>query len=440
MQGISRWQYLAWGLGLAVLKYALDHAVSAYFGVSFSLERYWMPFAVGLLRLASEQQPHAATLALVATPFVCAGVWLSVLRLRRIGQSPALACLFFIPLVNLIFFVSLLVAGDKPAAAIVLPRAPKLRMGFLPATLATAVAGFCLTALCTLSLQSYRWGLFLAVPFAMGVGAEFLLSPSGGERGSLTRAVKATLLAECLCGAFLLAFAIEGVLCLLMAAPVGIVLGIFGAMLGNAVRAPGAHRWAGPMMLASSVLAAPLLATIEGKTADSAPIYRVDSFVEIGAPPETVWPVVIAFPEIAPPQELFFRAGIAYPIRARIEGSGPGAIRYCEFSTGPFVEPITIWEPARRLAFSVTHNPPPMRELSFFDIHPPHLEGFLASQQGEFRLEPLDGGRRTRLHGSTWYKHGLAPAGYWRWWSDAIIHRIHSRVLEHIKKQVELTN
>jgi len=52
----------------------------------------------------------------------------------------------------------------------------------------------------------------------------------------------------------------------------------------------------------------------------------------------------------------------------------------------------------------------------------------------------LSGGKRTRLHGSTWYQHGLEPAGYWRWWSDAIIHRIHLRVLEHIKKRAELTN
>ena len=38
------------------------------------------------------------------------------------------------------------------------------------------------------------------------------------------------------------------------------------------------------------------------------------------------------------------RAGLAYPMRARIEGSGPGAVRYCEFSTGPFVEPIVTWD------------------------------------------------------------------------------------------------
>lgn len=440
MRGIGRWEFLAWGVSLAIFKFALDTAVSAYFGIPFSFARYWIPITQGLAHLAGDMQPYTIALGLIATPFIGMGVWLSVLRLRRIGWSPAFACLFFIPLINLIFFLALLTVPDSAGDTSPSPVPKGLRMGLLPATLAIAIGGFCLTALCTLSLSSYGWGLFLGIPFAMGVASDFLVNQTAREPGALKRAIQVTILAECFCGVLLLAVAIEGVLCLLMATPIGFILGSFGAIIGNAVRAPGVHRWAGPMVLATSVLSAPLFAAIEGKAAAPAPVYRVDSFVEINAAPEAVWPVVIAFPQIAEPKELLFRAGIAYPIGARIDGSGVGAIRYCEFSTGPFIEPITIWEPAKRLAFSVTHNPEPMRELSIFEIHPTHLRGYMESQQGEFRLESLDGGRRTRLHGSTWYKHGLQPSGYWRWWSDAIIHRIHARVLEHIKNQVELTN
>ena len=35
-----------------------------------------------------------------------------------------------------------------------------------------------------------------------------------------------------------------------------------------------------------------------------------------------------------------------------------------------------------------------------FDIHPPHLDGFLVSKQGQFLLTPLTGGK-TLLKGST---------------------------------------
>jgi hypothetical protein len=60
------------------------------------------------------------------------------------------------------------------------------------------------------------------------------------------------------------------------------------------------------------------------------------------------------------------------------------------------------------------------------------------SAGGQFLLTPLPGGR-TRLEGTTWYRHGLAPAEYWRLWSDEIIHKIHMRVLKHIKEEAEKT-
>ena len=70
------------------------------------------------------------------------------------------------------------------------------------------------------------------------------------------------------------------------------------------------------------------------------------------------------------------------------------------------------------------------------EVHPPHLVGFLASNGGQFLLERLPRGR-TRLEGTTWYRHSLWPAPYWRLWSDVIIHKIHLRVLRHIERLSE---
>ena len=155
------------------------------------------------------------------------------------------------------------------------------------------------------------------------------------------------------------------------------------------------------------------------------------------APLDKVWTQVVAFSEIPPPTEWIFRAGVAYPLRAEILGYGPGAERHCVFSTGAFVEPIQIWDEPHRLKFSVTQNPAPMQEWTpYSHINPPHLHGFLVSNGGQFLLTPLpDGG--TKLEGTTWYHHGLWPVTYWRWWSDAIIHRIHMRVLTHIRDEAE---
>jgi len=166
-------------------------------------------------------------------------------------------------------------------------------------------------------------------------------------------------------------------------------------------------------------------------------VFAVHSHVTVEATPEQVWKHVVTFSELPEPDEWFFRAGLAYPKRARIEGSGRGAIHYCEFSTGPFVEPIEVWDEPRLLAFRVTENPAPMNEWSPYNrVLPKHLHGYFISKHGEFRLTRLPDGR-TLLEGTTWYQHGLWPGEYWRWWSDAIIHRIHLRVLNHVKVLAE---
>jgi hypothetical protein len=165
--------------------------------------------------------------------------------------------------------------------------------------------------------------------------------------------------------------------------------------------------------------------------------YELMSAVEINATSATVWTNVVDFREITEQPEWYFRYGIACPQRARIDGVGVGAIRYCEFTTGTFVEPITVWDAPRRLAFDVTDQPAPMFELSpYRHVHPPHLHGFLRSNRGEFRLIPLADGR-TRLEGRTWYEFAMFPQSYWTLWSDMLIHRIHERVLNHIKRESE---
>jgi len=205
-----------------------------------------------------------------------------------------------------------------------------------------------------------------------------------------------------------------------------------GAILGRWV---ALHR--APLLPRSAalVLLLPVLSGLD--TAPPREVVEVVSHIDIDAPPERVWANVIAFSDLPEPPPLLFRLGIAYPQRARIEGRGPGAVRRCEFSTGPFLEPITTWDEPRRLAFDVVAQPPPMREWSpYRHVLARHLDGYLRVQRGEFRLEPLPGGG-TRLSGSTWYEIDVGPRAYWMLWSDALIHSIHDQVLGHIKQLAE---
>jgi hypothetical protein len=188
--------------------------------------------------------------------------------------------------------------------------------------------------------------------------------------------------------------------------------------------------------LSLALLAAPATLALDIARTEPDPV-EILTAIEVDAPRELVWRHVVSFAELPEPDTWLFRTGVAYPLRATIDGSGVGAVRHCEFTTGAFVEPITAWEEPSRLAFDVAAQPPCMQEWSFYaHVHPPHLDDGLRSRRGEFRLVELPGGR-TRLEGRTWYVLRLHPAWYWTPWAEAILHRIHLRVLAHVKRLAE---
>jgi hypothetical protein len=178
---------------------------------------------------------------------------------------------------------------------------------------------------------------------------------------------------------------------------------------------------------------------VEYGIGETPPLYKVTTSVVIKSDPETVWTHVVTFSQLPPPTEAIFKTGIAYPIRAEMHGRGPGAVRHCIFSTGPFVEPITAWDEPRLLQFDVGEQPRAMEELSLYnDLRPPHLENYFIARKGQFELKSLADGT-TLLEGTTWYQNRFWPAPYWHLWSDAIIDSIHNRVLLHIKSLAENT-
>jgi hypothetical protein len=370
-------------------------------------------------------------------------------RLRSAGLPSALVVLFFVPFLNLIFFLVLCLWPERESEDIdhnVSPSqntesflariVPESALGSAAASLLITVpAGLLMVLLGVRLLVTYGWGLFIALPFVMG----FTAAVTYGVRRprSLSECILVASLSVAVMGVALLAFAIEGLICLIMAMPIAVPLAAFGGACGFLVQRRRWSQTGAPAFLSVVLLFVPGVQWTEHAVSTSNPTYMVRSAVDIAAPPEKVWKQVIAFSEIPPPTEWIFRAGVAYPIRAQILGSGPGAERHCVFSTGAFVEPIEVWDEPHRLKFSVTANPPPMEEWTpYAHLDTPHLHGFLVSSGGQFLLTPLPNGG-TRLEGTTWYRHGLAPAPYWRLWSNVIIHKIHMRVLRHIKEEAE---
>jgi len=443
---LNRSTYFLTGLILVAIKHNVDRLIASIFGQKWTLWSYWFPVEkFSTLRLLSgRDKEFLITLFLTATPFIWVGLVLTVKRLRDAELAPWLATLFFAPFVNVIFFAVMCVIPSQAAG--LLPSSEAKPVGrYWPTTkwgsaALGVVVAVLLGVICTWVgvrwLGNYGFSLFLALPFAMGYIAVWVHAKRNHTTGlDVVILVSLTVL---LCGLGIATIAIEGLICLAMAAPIAWVAALFGGMLAAAI-----HRqaWGGRTMpIAGVVLASvPLLMGAEHLSPPPVPRFEVLTSIEIAAPPQIVWSRLIQFPALPPPTEWPFRyARVAYPIEARLTGEGLTADRECRFSTGSFKEPILAWEPDKRFAFGVSDEPLLMTETSpYGQIHVRHLDDHdFQPERADFVLTSLPNGG-TRLEGTTTYTNKMWPAVYWHLWTDAVVHSIHRRVFEHVKRLAE---
>lgn len=432
---VGRRTYLLHGMALMVVKYAGDALI-----VGLGTGRIWTPvdyltFAASVMSRTLADAPAITLflLALWALPFIWIGLSMSLRRALDAGRSAWLSLLFFVPYANYAFMLAMTALPSATRRRRAPP--PRPHEAKLPSALlaigAGAALGLAMIGLSVSMLATYGVGLFLGTPVVVGAITAFLFARR--YPATVGETIEVAVMALLVTAGAVVLLAVEGVVCVLMALPLTLLLGIIGAVLGRviATKAGGTPGHAGV-----AALAIPGLLAIDVGH-DAAPVREVRSAIEVRAAPEVVWRHVVAFPPLPPPTWLPFRLGVAFPERARIDGEGVGAVRYCIFSTGSFVEPITRWEPGRRLSFDVIEEPAPLVEWSPYDgLAPPHLDGYFSSRRGEFRLIALpDGG--TRLEGSTWYELRIFPAAYWSLVTDALVRRIHLRVLRHVQQLAE---
>ena len=431
---------------VGLIGFALKHNMDRILATSV-FEREWGPFnywisPVEFPSLTAADARFLLAMVTMSLPFIWVGLSMTHKRLRSAGLPAWGVAFFFLPFLNLLFFLILCVLPERTPEPVshseswldrLIPIHPigSAAMGVM----ATNALGIPAVLLATEGLGNYGWGLFVGVPFCVGL-VSVLVYTYHEPRSLLICLLEATIAVGIWAG-LLIAGAVEGLICIIMAAPLALPLALLGGLVGYLIQRPGGAGREAAQVYPALVLALPLLLVAENASQPPAPVFEVRSSIEIQATPAAVWNQVVSFSQLPEPEQWLFRLGIAYPIHAEIEGSGPGAERHCVFSTGSFVEPIEVWDEPRLLKFSVTSNPPPMQEWTPYEaVHPPHLKGFLESDGGQFLLKPLPGGQ-TLLEGTTWYRHSLWPATYWKVWSDEIIHQIHLRVLRHIKALAE---
>jgi uncharacterized membrane protein YhaH (DUF805 family) len=361
-------------------------------------------------------------------------VVLSFHRAKDADATPWLAISVISPIVQL-FSIGVLSALPSRESASASPKDDAATHLGWPNYLSGAIIGAVLLLTAVGSgafvFGAYGYGIFVVTPFLIGIITGIAANLKQDSGAKKTRRILFLTLA--LGALALIAFAFEGLVCLIMAAPIAIPVALLGAAIGRDVAVTRAK----PRRdAAASMSLLPLVFVLEiFLPAEIA--FDTHQEIDIAATPESVWQTLVAMDLSDYPVPPLFHLGLAYPIRGEIDGAHVGGIRYGEFSTGIAIEEITIWEENRELAFRVLDNPPSMRELSpYASVHAPHVEGYLETLGTSFEIIPLEGGG-ARLIERTAHVMRLDPAAYWLPIARWVIGANNSRVLSYIRESAE---
>ncbi|HWV59936.1 MAG TPA: SRPBCC family protein [Sphingopyxis sp.] len=362
---------------------------------------------------------------------------LVILSLRRaafLGRGGGLALVAMVPTLQILAVLALTVLWRRPATPEPATAPETGSDAIAPRQTAIGVlAGMALiilaVAVSTVTFGSYGWGLFVMTPLLVGVTTGYIINR--GKRRSVGETFLGVVAAGTLGTAALLMLALEGFMCIVLIAPLAIVLAGIGGEIGRAA----ARQWH-PHQPFYSIAVLPLIFALEAAMPPELPIVTRGSIV-IAAPPDAVWRSLTADRPVTEAPGLVGMAGLAYPVASRIDGEGLGAHRVGIFSTGPADERITIWRPGRTLAFRVVHQPPAMEEMSpYRNLDTPHLIGYFDTGETRFDLVPLADGR-TRLIATADHVLRIDPVLYWGPIASWAIGRNVKRVLTDVRNDAE---
>ena len=186
---IDRGTYALVGVLGFALKHNLDRFVAMYgFKRPWGFFAYWVPVR-DVARITALRGPDTvflATMLALSLPFIWVGVTLTLKRLRSASLPSYLILLFFVPFLNLLFFLCLCLVPDHESPTTqsktterkhsrLVQLLPESALGSAAVSvLITVPLGVGTALFATLALTHYGWGLFVALPFTMGFASSLI--------------------------------------------------------------------------------------------------------------------------------------------------------------------------------------------------------------------------------------------------------------------------
>ena len=235
-----------------------------------------------------------------------------------------------------------------------------------------------------------------------------------------------------------LLFHLEGMICVLMIFPLFMITAYLGAILYVNITENKSNRDK-TYTVAFFALLPFLLAPLESQFVAPNSLRRVENTVLIQAPTSVVWQQIIRVPPIQAQDlgpSVVDKIGFPRPVEATLTHEGVGGVRHATFERGvEFIETVDVWEPQRRLSFSIVPNTATIPPTTF-DEHVIAGGRFFDVLRGTYELVPA-GPDQTRLVLYSQQRLSTRINPYAGLWTDYVMSEIQRRILEVIRRRCE---
>ena len=230
----------------------------------------------------------------------------------------------------------------------------------------------------------------------------------------------------------------EGVICVILLAPLWIVSGLVGAEITWRLRRRVRDGRAYSLALFALPLATMQVEPYLPLPVDTATVTRS---IVVHATPEQLWPLMRGIPDVHPgeggwnlTQDVI---GVPRPLGARLVGSGIGADRYARWQHDiAFRERITEWRPGRALGWRFIFDD--VAGWGYTDRHLMPDSGYLTVVSGGYETTALAPGL-TRLTLHTDYRLRTPVNFYGELWGELFLGDLENNLLTLLKHRAETT-
>lgn len=265
-----------------------------------------------------------------------------------------------------------------------------------------------------LDLSALGIAFFCFLPIAIGIASGML-----PDRKQAIWGVGASLVVFSI---ILLATEAEGVVCLVMAAPILLLAIIIGTLIGNYIR-----RKKGDQSLKVTLL--PFLVFVianffEVFSGNQMMPSSVSTTVELAATKSEVYDAIIAVDTVDVATNFLHKVGLPTPRKCILSEAKVGGHRFCEFEQGHILETIVELRQDEYLRMDVT------------ECKLEKNRSWLKFDEDIYTIKKKENGK-TAITRTTTYFSTLKPRFYWEFMEAITINSEHDFVFRNLKKDVE---